>query len=72
MGIRTNTTKEEAEVQRGQVTPYGYKARKWMAEVEAEPRLGLLGEHRLGLALFFSAGRLLRDTGCFIVIGPRA
>lgn len=43
-----------------------------MAEVEAEPRLGLLGEHRLGLALFFSAGRLLRDTGCFIVIGPRA
>lgn len=43
-----------------------------MAEVEAEPRLGLLGEHRLALALFFSAGRLLRDTGYFIVIGPRA
>lgn len=43
-----------------------------MAEVEAEPRLGLLGEHRLALALFFSGGRLLRDTGYFIVIGPQS
>lgn len=43
-----------------------------MAELEAEPGIGLPGEHRLALALFISAPRLLRDMGCFIAIGLRA